>query len=427
MPSPPSSDDPSSNAGFLRQIGALIAPLAKNSDAPIGDLRHLAVAEKVFDAYATALAEDGLSKGDLREACDEVCDEQAFEQRFGTFTSLEMLKPTTDKPHHGRYFLDPNSMAVLIAVERLRDHGGISELLGLLDRTRADLEHGRASEHEIRDALRQSQRFLNVFTDYLRHMIRSRPLRELIEERRRSSREDALERAQVVHGLVAERFRHLDRMALDLVMAAERYVEACSELIHHLHANGVHARDLGILRYDQYRDASLTASIEDLSAVFDDILVDPPEPGVTAMAVADAVESLAPRRPETGPPPRPEAPPPADDPLAGIERRRKADRRVSRDQAELALHEQGNGDLTALMRRLGWPGLILLLADLFKACGPDQPFLLETADVLLVEPGSEVTYLSPVRLIRNPKEAGDVFGPGTDGSHTAPPDTSEEA
>lgn len=412
MPSSTSSKDPPSDSAFLRQIGALIAPLSKNSDAPIEDLRHLAVAEAVFDAYASPQAEGGLSRGDLRESCGEVCDEQTFEQRFVTFTALEMLKPTTDKPHHGRYFLDPNSMAILIAMERLRDHGGISELLGLLDRTRADLEHGRASEREVRDALLQSQRFLNVFTDYLRHMIRSRPLRELIEERQRNSREDALERAQVVHGLVAEHFRHLDRMALDLVMAAERYVEACSELISHLHGSGVHARDLGILRHDQYRDAALTASIEDLSSVFEEIVVDPPEPGVTAMAVADAAESLAPWRPVSGPPPRPETPPPTDDPLTGIERRWKVDRRVSRDQAELALHEQGNGDLTALMRRRGWPGAALLLADLLKVCGPEQPFLLETADGLLVELGTEVTYLSPIRLVRNPKAVGDAFGTG---------------
>ncbi|NKZ01329.1 hypothetical protein [Nocardiopsis alborubida] len=93
------------------QLSALVAPLAKNSNAVIDDPGLLDVARAVFAAYASTPTVDGLTMRELRAACAHVCDDDAvFEQRFHTFQVLRMLLPAFEKKYEQRYILHPISM-----------------------------------------------------------------------------------------------------------------------------------------------------------------------------------------------------------------------------------------------------------------------------------------------------------------------------
>ena len=364
----------------------------------------------IFNAYSTGSPKGGgFTRGELWDACAGVCEEKVFNQRFDTFRALGMLLPAFPKPHEDRYILDPTSMALFLFLERISRQGGIAEVLTLLDSTRSAIRQGKASRADVHQNLLRARQMLIVYTDHLLSLLRTRPLRDLIAERERYDDPGLVDRMRVLHRLVVDRFQDLDRLAREVLECAQSYAAASLDFLRRLVDAGALSRDFSLLPPQQYKDAAKEKSLKDLAIVFSHAVVDPPDPGISPVALAEAVEELGPRVPRSGAkPPRPEPDEPQDDPLRNIAEKKRERRRRIREQAELILGAHDGVDLTEELRRQGWPGAAWLLVELLNASGPDEPHQIELADRLFVHPGEEVTYLSQVRLHRNPKGQPDT-------------------
>lgn len=103
---------------LLSRIGALIAPVAANAGAVVDDPALIPVARSVYEAFGAADAADGLTRGQIADACRTVCSVEEFDSRFHLFVSLGMLQPVFDKSHQQRYVFNPASAAGLMVFER---------------------------------------------------------------------------------------------------------------------------------------------------------------------------------------------------------------------------------------------------------------------------------------------------------------------
>ncbi|GHC87024.1 hypothetical protein GCM10007079_30770 [Nocardiopsis terrae] len=411
----PSTDPPlperSRPQGLLAaQLKALAAPVAKHSDSVIEDPRLLDVAMAVFHAYTTGSPRSGgFTRGELRDACGGVAEVRDFEQRFNTFLASEMLLPSFPRPHEHRYILEPLSMVFLLFLERVSHQGGITEVLVLLDSTRSAIERNQASRADVHRALLRTRQTLIVFTDHLLSMLRSRPLRELIVEQERYRDPGLVQQVGELQKLVVAHFQDLERPAREALESAQDYAAATSDFIDRLIDAGALNRGFDLFHPEQYRDAAKKRSIEKLAAVFTHVVADPPDLGIAPASLIEAVEELSPEGPLPGaPPPRPERDAPQDNPLRDIARKEQERRRHMLEQTELILGEHDSIDITDRLRELGWPGGMRLLTDLISASGPDAPYEVEMTDGFFVHPAEEMTYLSQVRLHRNPKWGPDA-------------------
>ncbi|MFE1169128.1 hypothetical protein [Nocardiopsis sp. NPDC058789] len=394
------------------QLKALAAPIAKHSDSVIEDPQLLDVAMAVFHAYTTGTPRSGgFTRGELRDACAGVAEVRDFEQRFNTFLASNMLLPSFPRPHEHRYILEPLSMVFLLFLERVSRQGGITEVLVLLDNTRSAIERGQASRAGVHQALLRTRQTLIVFTDHLRSMLRSRPLRELIVEQERYRDPGLVKQVGELQKLVAAHFQDLERPAREALESAQDYAAATSDFIDRLIDAGALNRGFDLFHPEQYRDAAKKRSMKELAAVFTHVVVDPPDLGSSPAALIEAVEELSPTGlPPGAPPPRPERNAPQDNPLQDIARKEQERRRHMLEQAELVLGERDSVDITDLLRDLGWPGGMRLLTDLISVSGPDAPYEVEMTEGFFVHPAEKMTYLSQVKLHRNPKWGPDAAG-----------------
>ncbi|QUX31188.1 hypothetical protein KGD83_12245 [Nocardiopsis akebiae] len=407
--SPPEDSRPQ---GLLpAQLKALAAPIAKHSDSVIEDPKLLDVAMAVFRVYTTGSPRSGgFTRGELRDACAGVAEVQDFEQRINTFLALGMLLPASPRPREDRYILEPISMALLLFLERINRHGGIGELLALLDSTRSAIERDQASRADVHNALLRTRQTLIVFTDHLLSMLRTRPLKELIAEQHRYRDPGLVKRVEELQKLVIAHFRDLERPAREALECAQAYAAATSDLIDRLIKAGALNRNFSLFHPEQYKDAAKTSSLKELAAVFSHVVVGPPDLGISPTALIETIEELSPRRPAPGaPPPRPDRDAPQDNPLHDIARKEQGRHRHMLEQAELLLGGHDGIDLTDRVRALGWPEGMRLLVDMIRVSGLGAPYEVEMTDGFFVHPAEEMTYLSQVRLHRNPKWDPDTF------------------
>lgn len=384
------------------QLSALIAPLAKNSNAVIDDPGLLDVARAVFAAYAGKPTTGGLTMRELRTACAHVCDDEAtFKQRFETFLALRMLLPEFEKKYEQRYILHPISMVGIHVILRVCERGGVGELLALLDHTRSAIERNEAGENDVRKALLESRRFLTIIADHLHVLVDTRTLDELIVERRHHEHPGLMEHVQALSHVVTDSFPHLDTMAVTMTIAAHRYVSARERFLNRIIEDGARSGDFSVLSPEEYLTAFKHAPVELLSEVFTHVPVDPPDPGINAAALAEEVQSLSVRRVRPTRPPRPENRADEDDPLHDVIRKKDKRRRQALQSAELVQREPGGTELTDTMRGWGWPQAAVRLTELLDISDPKGPYEIEMTDTLFVSPGEELTYLSRVLLHRH--------------------------
>ncbi|MFC9085748.1 hypothetical protein [Nocardiopsis dassonvillei] len=396
-----SDDDPDPSGN--EHLAAFIAPLAKDSDAVIKDPGHLKIAEAVFAAYSATAAEGGLSRGELWNACSHLCDEEAFQQRFTTFRKLRMLLPAFRKEHEDHYILHPISMAGVLVAQRLRDRGGVSEILALLDSTRTAIEHGAAGEEDVRASLVRCRRMLTVVTDHLSAIVATRPLAELIRERRHHEHPELMSHVESLTRMVTEFFPDLDGMAVTVTTSAQRYVSACIRFLGRLLDEGARSEDFRILHHEQYLTAAMEAPPDLLAEVFTHVVVDLPDPGVFESAVVEAVEALNPDERPQPKPSRVEHPVATDDPLVRIEDKIRSRRDEARRVAELVLDERPSTSLTDYLRSLGWPEAAKKLTQLLhEGQEKDSSYWVATMDGLYVNSVDSISYLSEAELRRAP-------------------------
>lgn len=393
-------DDPE-RAAFLRRVEALVAPVAANSGAVVDDTDLLEVARAVYEAFGDRDASGGLTRAQLAAACSGVCDEVAFQSRFDLFCRLGMLQPHFDKSHQQRHLFNPTSAAGLLVFERLGEHGGVDELVTLLDRTRADLAAGVATREQVEASLRQARRMMTISADHLLRMVTSSPLSELVAQRKHHRHASLMDDVFELNQQVRDAFPELDPDAYRLVVETQRYVGAREQFVGRLLDEGAAARDFSLLDPEEYLEAARTASLDELAEVFDTTVFDPPSPWLDPAVIADGVREFRPRTGARRRPPRPADPPPGPDPMLRVEQRADAARRRRERAAELHLQGDDEVDMTSRLRAAGWPNAALTLVELLAIdADPSLPFRVSLSDELLVEPDAPVTHLTPVSMHR---------------------------
>lgn len=396
---------------YLRRLRAFTAPISRDRGAVVEDPDLLEVAQAVYAAFGDERVTEGLTRGQIASACKGSCDDGTFNSRFDVFVGTGMLMPYFDKAHQPRYHFNMASGAGLLVWERLAERGGVNELITLLDHTQAALNAGTASHDDVHASLRSGRRWLTVAAAHLLHLVSSKPLAELIAERRHHNQETLVEKVEGLSRIVAEQYPDLDYEAYRVLQAAQGYVQARETFLTRVLDEGGRARDFSLLDPEKYMEAALTRTVDELAEAFADVVFDPPHPWVDASKIID---TLMAHRPPPRQRERPPHPAPADtdeDPIAT--RRAAEDRaRAARDRRiELMLQGEPQADVSSSLRALGWPGAARRVADLLAAhADPNSPYTVHLSDELLVEPGGPVTYLTPLAVIRTP--TGEVLDAG---------------
>lgn len=377
---------------------AFVAPIAGRSDAVSPDPKVDEIAEAVFNAFATRNSSQGLTKGEIWVACAGVCDEQRFHQRFETFKDLGMLLPAFDKKNEGRHLLHPNAPAGLLVFQRIASAGGVDEILSLLDRTKAAIRRGQATSEQVETALWQARGVLRIAADYLLLLVKRRSIEVMVAERHQHRHTHLIDDVRAVTGLVNEQFPHLDQMAYEVTVEAQRYLGARTDFVERLLEEGARAEDFGLLGHEQYMTAAREASPEALAEALSGFVFDPPYPRLNPERIVRELEGLTPDPGERAKPVRPITTASTDDPFAAMRERERRRSELARAQAEVLLSGGDTIDLTALLLERGWPGAAVLLVRLLHACVADPRFEIVMRDGLRVDPRAAVTYLSQVEL-----------------------------
>lgn len=383
---------------LLRRLAALVAPVAADAGALIDDEELLDCARAICGVFADADAGGGLPRSLILERARGPWSQQTLASRVELFTKLGLLQTVLDKKHQQRYVLNPAGLVGLLLIDRVAERGGVDELLGLLDRTRALVESGTGDRRTVAENLLWLRTTLGVYADQLVRLVATAPLDELIEERRYHDHAGMLGRIGGLNELVTDRFPDLDAEAYRLITEAQRYIDACYSLIGRVLDEGAQRRDFSVLEPEAYLSAALTATEDQLAEVFAPVVFDPPAVWLDAADVLDAVAGYQPRRERRERPPEPRDRPPAD-PLGDLAA--DAERQLRRRGLAAEQHLQGetSRELTAVVRGLAWPAAALLLGDLLALdTDPAAPYHVELGDAVFVDTDGPVTYAAPVTL-----------------------------
>lgn len=403
------ASDGDDEATFLAALRSVFAPVANDAGSMIGSVEELEIARRVFAAFGDADGSVGLTRVQLADACKDL-NQAVFTRRFEVMLHYKMLLPYLDKDHQHRYVFNLKSAPGLLVAERVAEHGGIDELLVLLDRTKKTLRNAYPDREEIRQSLVRARRMLKVAADYLTRLVTSSPTEDLLAERKHHNHAGLTQDVNALNELVLDEFPDLDGEAYQLVRTTQRYVEARTMLVDRLLDDRASSHDFTLLEPGRYLAAALTASPEALAEVFADVVFDPPPAWIRPSTLAAAALHLRP--PTIGPlrPPRPPDPPPGPDPIELVKAKAARTRtRLELDATGYFADRLGDEtELTMRMRSSTWPGLVAMLANLL-AIDADQllPYELKLDDQLLVDRDAGVSYMTPIVLRRLPQPSAD--------------------
>jgi hypothetical protein len=215
---------------YRETLKAFVAPIAHEADAVAKDPLALQVAEAVYEAFRDHGSNGGMTRGELASACSKTVPLEVFQSRFDLFVSMGLLRKNVDKPHQQRYVINPVSVAALLVYGRLREAGGVEEIMMLLDRTRQELAAGEMTRDALIERLDRVRRGLSIFADHLLHLVHDRPWEELVAERSQHRSADALlgEAKELVVAF-SSKFPNLSGMGRRLVDEALRYFDAVNK------------------------------------------------------------------------------------------------------------------------------------------------------------------------------------------------------
>lgn len=382
----------------LRQLRALMAPLAQDSGAVIEDTRMLALAREVCDALLHEDADGGLTRSELAQNVSPEFHAH-LDSRVNVFVNLGLLQTYTAKRHQQRYVLNMAGYIGLMVAERIGERGGIEELLNLLHRTRQEILAQRISEDVVSERLIEARRVFVGFCNELRRRCETDTLEELIEYSRGHDSTEPMSEVASLNELVADRYPSLSDSAAALIRAAQGYETERAVFMDLLVVESAARRDFSLLDPDDYRSAALTADLDGLAQVAAELIFDVGTPVVSPAQIVDAISDYRPR-PTTRR--RPSEPPPSDgDPMAAWEQARE--RRLARTARTAELHLAGGDEreLTDTLRGQPWTATAETLADLLMLHQRDPVYRLELRDSVLIDTEAPVTYFSPATLHAN--------------------------
>jgi hypothetical protein len=387
-------------------LRAFVAPVAHESDAVSKDPVALEVAEAIYEACGNSGKDGGLTRSELAEACRKSVSPEAFESRFDLFVSMGLLRRYSDKSHQMHYVLNPVSVAALLVYDRLRELGGVEEIMLLLDRTKRELISGEITREGLTRRLARVKWSLSVFADNLQHLVRDRSWEELLAERTHHRSADALlTEAKDLVAAVSSHFPDLAGAGARLVNEALRYSSAVNDFCDRLLEQATARRDFSMLLPEQYRSAALNCGKNELAMPFARTVFDPPRAILTAEQLADAIEAYRPR-PDRRRPPRPPDMPSSEDPVKEVRRRASAERERIEALAELQLQGGREVDLTGAIRSTGWRDTARIVTDTLAAhAHPDVPVQVLLARALIVDAVGPVSHVTPMALCRVPQRS----------------------
>jgi hypothetical protein len=390
---------PRDQGSRMTRLRALIAPLAADRNSVIDDERSLEVARQVCEALLSEDADGGLSRSELLAHIEPDLRELA-DRRIPHFEALGLLATYTPKRHQQRYTLNMAGYIGLMVAERISERGGVEELLGLLARTRQEIEAGILDAETISQRLHELRRTFVGFANELRRRRHTDHLRELALFIRDHDGDRATSEVAALSRLVSTQMPQLAERAAALIRAAQSYAGELEAVARKLIDEGAAAREFALLDPADYDQAARTGSLAALAEIGAWLVFDRGTVPVTAVQIAQALATYRPRAAGRRHPPRPPASE-EPDPLGRYEARRREEwARVER-QADLFAQGAQSVELTDRLRATPWEGTRKLLSGLLTI-HQHEPlrYRVHLADSVLVDGTAQASYFTPTTLRR---------------------------
>lgn len=391
---------------------AFAAPLATDSGAVVDDPELVRLAVSVLAVFANHQSRSGLTYAQLRDGLRHLgsrLPQAATDARLEHLHRMGFLEPYLPKLHQGRYIVRPAGLAGALAAARVTERGGIDELILLLDRTRAALGARHPDPVQVLTHLNSCRHALIVFALDLHRRVATGTSVELIEACRQHDHSSFTRQVVELNDMVTthfSRYHDLEEAGAALIEAEQFYRSQVRAAIGKVLDHGGAGLNFDVLTPAEYEAAALTADLEELADVGTGLIADTPGVYLDPAALIEAAESYQPRsRPHV----RPSEPTGSGDPdpVAAIEAAREAARRYRRLGLEALLAGAREADLTPHMQQ-SWEAAARILVDaLVLDADPEEPFVFDLSEYLMIDPAMPVTYLHPARLIRTDVPEGE--------------------
>lgn len=385
---------------------AFAAPLTSQSGAVVDnpDLVEMAVA--VIGAFAEHHSEHGMTFAQIREGLRSHGVDlapAAIDTRLGHLHAEGFLDPYLPKLHQGRYVIRPAGLVGALAARRVAEHGGIDEMVLLLDRTRAALQMTNPDPRRVLNHLHTCRFTLTVFARDLQRCVATGTSAELITLGRQHDHSGYTQQVVDLNSLVSSRFAgvyELEDAGAALIEAEQYYRTQVRAAIGKVLAHGGASLNFDVLTPREYEDAAIESPHDLLAEVGAHLVADAPEVVIDINAMIKVLDHYRPRPKHRFRPPEPPQGAQDPDPIAAIERTAAETRRRRRLGLEALLGGRREADLTSAMQT-SWPAAIRILTDAMALdADRTEPFVLNIDQALLIDAEAPVTYLHPTRLIR---------------------------
>ncbi|MEK2495154.1 hypothetical protein WN990_36995 [Kitasatospora purpeofusca] len=384
---------------------AFVAPLAAHREAVVKDPELVRLAADVVAVFAEHAALSGLTRARLAELLGPSgrgWPTTVVDNRLGLLIDMRFLESYVLKAHQDRYVMRPAGLAGAIAAERLALHGGVDELIALLDRTRELLEKGKDLDPgTVLQELRTCRHGLTVFALDLQRQVATATPAELILAQRRHDHTDFMRQVKALNELVTRHFSGhllLEDAATELIEAAQFHHQELLAAIGKILEHGGGSLNLDVLTAAEYLHIARTAGTAQLAHFGEHLIADAPPPWTDGQTVVDIAASYAPARPHRSRPAPPATEPgQSPDPFAGLDEADGIETIRRTVLAEDLLDGREHADITAVLEERGWPAAARLLVDLIDIDrDPDLPHRIDIAIPVRIDPQANVTYLHQV-------------------------------
>jgi hypothetical protein len=315
---------------------------------------------------------------------------------------MGFLEPYLPKLHQGRYIVRPAGLAGALAAARVTERGGVDELILLLDRARAALSARHPDPRQVLAYLNSLRHPLVILALDLHRCVVAGTAAELIEACRQHDHSSFTRQVVELNEMVTANFRRhyeLEEAGTALIEAEQFYRSQIRAAIGKILAQGGVGLNFDVLTPAEYEYAAVTADMEALAEVGTALLADVPAVYLDPKALIEVVETYQPRSRSRVRPPEP-AGFDHPDPLAAAEEAHETARRYRRLGLEALLAGASEVDLTLHMQQ-SWDDAARIIVDAFAVdADPDEPFVLDLSEFLMISPEKPVTYLHPARLIK---------------------------
>lgn len=296
----------------------------------------------------------------------------------------------------------------------MAEHGGVDELILLLDRARAVFGRSNPDPDAALDYLMSCRNALRVFALDLQRQVATGTPAELMESQRHHDHQGFTRQVTGLNKLVTDRFSGdwtLEEAATALIEAEQFYRQQVMAAADKVLEQGGGSLNFDVLTVTEYTDAAVKGSVALLAQVGTALVADMPGVWIEPSALVEMVEGFAPRSRVRVRPPVPDVG--EDDSDEVLQRAEEAHERVQERRRLLAdelLAGADEVDLTQALYEAGWPAAAAIVTDVLGlGDDPGEPYAVVVEDALLADPAASVTYLHPLFLRRT---EGDGFGDG---------------